>query len=254
MSRGRLKRIGALCCIFGAISAASAAAAALLEVNDLVIRADGAFEPRLLPKRQFAPISFEGHIDISAKSGGRPAALERIELGFDRDGRLSTGGLPTCAATEVAGASPGEARRLCANAIVGRGHVEASIDLSSGPVTASSPLTIFNGRAEAGHPTVVLHAQTTAPATQTFAIVVPIERRPGPFRYWATLRIPPIAGGHGSLTHIDIQVGRRFRAGGHQRSYVSAHCSDGVLETHGDLSFADGTIIEGAVQKFCRGR
>jgi hypothetical protein len=254
MSRGRLKRIGALCGIFGAIFASSAPAAALLEVNDLVIRAEGAFEPRLLPRRHFAPISFEGHIDISAKSGGRPAALEQIVLGFDRDGRLNTGGLPTCPATEVASASPAEARRLCANAIVGRGHVEASIDLPSGPVGASSPLTIFNGPAEAGHPTVVVHAQTTVPATQTFAIVVPIERRPGAFRYWATLGIPPIAGGHGSLTHIDLQVGRRFRSGGHPRSYVSARCSDGVLETHGDLNFADGTIIEGAVQKFCRAR
>jgi hypothetical protein len=254
MSRGRLKRIGALWGIFGAIFASSAGAGALLEVNDLVIRADGAFEPRLLPKRHFAAISFEGHIDISAKSGARPAALERIVLGFDRDGRLSAGGLPACPADEIANASPAEARRHCAGAIVGRGNVEASIDLSSGPVAASSPLTIFNGPAEAGRATVVLHAQTTVPATQTFAIVVPIERRPGPFRYWATLRIPPIAGGHGSLTHIDVQVGRRFRSGGHQRSYVSARCSDGVLETHGNLDFADGTVIEGAVQKFCRAR
>jgi len=255
MPRGRLRTATALCCALGAVFASFASAGALLEVNGIVIRADGAFEPRLLPRHGFAPISFQGHIDIDAKGGGRPAALEEVVLGFDRDGRLSAGGLPTCPAERVANASPAEARGLCASAIVGAGHVEASISLpGGGAVPARSPLTIFNGPPEAGHPTVVLHAQTTVPATQTFAIPVPIELRPGQFRYRATLRIPPIAAGLGSLTHIDVEVGRRFRAAGRARSYVSAHCSDGVLETHGHLIFAGGTVIDGAVQKFCRAR
>lgn len=253
MPRDRLRRVAALCCVLGAVFA-SGADAALVEVDGIVLHADGAFQPRLLPRHGFAPISFQGHVDIGARGGGQPATLEEVVLGFDRDGRLSAGGLPTCAADRVANASPAEARRLCAGAIVGGGSVEASIALPSGPVTARSPLTIFNGPPEAGHPTVVLHAQTTVPAIQTFAIAVPIERRPGQFRYWAILRIPPIAGGLGSLTHIDVNVGRRFQAGGRKRSYVSARCSDGILRTHGHLTFADGTIIDGSVEKFCRAR
>jgi hypothetical protein len=101
---------------------------------------------------------------------------------------------------------------------------------------------------------VILHARTTVPATQTFAIVVPIERRPGAFRYRATLALPPIAAGLGAVTHVDVKVGRRFSAGGQRRSYVSAHCSDGILRTHGRFTFADGTIVDGSVEKACTPR
>ncbi len=228
--------------------------AALVEVDSIVLHAGGGFEPRLLPRHRFAPIGFQGHLDLAAKGGGQPVALEQAVVAFDRDGRLSAGGLPTCPPERVASASPAEARRLCAGAVVGSGRVRARIALGSGTVDVGSPLTIFNGPPEGGHRTVVVHAQTTVPATQTFAIVVPIERRPGQFRYWATLDVPPIAGGLGAITHIDVDVGRRFEVGGQPRSYVSARCSDGILQTHGRFSFADGTIVDGAVEKFCRAR
>jgi hypothetical protein len=233
---------------------AGGAGAALVETGDIVLRADGSFEPRALPRRRFAPIEFQGHLDVARRGGGSPVALQRVVLGFDRDGRLDVGGLPTCPAERVAAASTEEARQLCRGAIVGTGHLEALVSLSSGPVPASSPLTIFNGPPEAGHPTVVVHARTTVPAVQTYAIVVPIERRPGEFRYRATLDVPPIAGGLGAITHVDARIGRRFGAAGQRRSYVSARCSDGILRTLGGFHFADGTLIEGAVEKFCRAR
>jgi hypothetical protein len=252
MPRKRLIRLAALFCA-GALALAANAAGegALVEVNDLVLRADGGFQPRSLPRRQFAPIDFHGHVDIAAKGGGKPSALESAALDFDRDGRLSAGGLPVCAPEQVASASPAEARQACAGAIVGTGHLEALVELGGGTVTARSPLTLFNGPSQAGNPTVVVHAQVTVPATQTFAIVVPIERRRGPFRYHAGLTLPPIAGGLGAITHLDVKIGRRFRAGGQRRSYVSAHCSDGVLQTHGRFTFADGTVIDGSVEKPC---
>jgi hypothetical protein len=92
------------------------------------------------------------------------------------------------------------------------------------------------------------------PATQTFAILVPIERRSGSFRYRATLNVPPIAAGLGAITHIDVEVGRRFSVGGKRRSYASAHCSDGILRTHGRFTFSDGTIVDGSVEKACTPR
>jgi hypothetical protein len=252
----RVRLISALLCLAlaGPLAAGAGAGGALVAVNSLVLRADGGFQPRSLPRRQFAPIDFQGHFDIAAKGGGKPVALEQAVIDFDRDGRLSSGGLPTCPAERVAHASTAQARRLCAGAIVGSGHIEALVDLGGAPVVAASPLTLFNGPPQDGNPTVILHAQTAVPATQTFAIVVPIERRPGRFRYRATLDLPPIAGGLGAVTHVDVKVGRRFSAGGQRRSYVSAHCSDGVLQTHGHFSFADGTIIDGSVEKACTAR
>lgn len=252
MPRKRLTRAAALFCALAlSVTASAAGEGALVEVNDLVLRADGGFQPRSLPRRQFVPIDFQGHFDIAAKGGGKPPTLESATVDFDRDGRLSAGGLPTCDPARIADASPSRARQICPGAIVGKGHVAALIEVGAGTVRARSALTIFNGPPHNGAPTVVLHAQTTVPATQTFAIVVPIERRRGEFRYRAKLTLPPIAGGLGAITHVDVKVGRRFNAGGRRRSYVSAHCSDGVLRTHGHFAFDDGTIIDGSVEKAC---
>jgi hypothetical protein len=85
-------------------------------------------------------------------------------------------------------------------------------------------------------------------------ITVPIERRGGEISYRTTVDVPPIAAGLGSLTHIDATVGRRYRFRGSKRSYVSARCSDGVLRTHGRLTFADAMIIDGTIDKACTAR
>jgi hypothetical protein len=252
VSHARLRRAAFLPCLLAVLLAAGAARAALVETGDIVLRADGSFQPRSLPRHRFAPIEFQGHLDIGSKAGGKPIALQRLTLGFDRDGRLGAGGLPVCAPESIAEASTEEARRTCAEAIVGTGQIKALVSLAGGPVPASSPLTIFNGPPREGHPTVVLHARTTVPGTQTYAIVVPIERARGEFRYRATLEVPPIAAGLGAITHIDAKIGRRFKVAGQPRSYVSARCSDGILRTLGSFLFADGTLIEGSVEKFCR--
>jgi hypothetical protein len=255
MPRAGLIKAVAICCVLALLGAASAAGeGALVIVNNIVLRADGGFHPRALPRRQFAPIDFQGHFDIAARGGGKPVALEQVVIDFDRDGRLSAGGLPVCPAERVAEADTAQARQACAGAIVGTGRIEAAIELPGGAAAVSSPLTIFNGPPQAGNSTVVLHARIAGPAPQTFAIVVPIERRPGEFRYRATLALPPIAGGLGAVTHVDAKVGRRFSVNGQRRSYVAAHCSDGILRTHGRFSFADGTIVDGAVEKPCRVR
>jgi hypothetical protein len=234
------------------VVASASGRGALVEVNNLILRADGSFQPRALPKSTFEPIEFKGHASIASKDGSRPVPLRQVIVDFDRDGRLSVGGLPTCPPDRIADASTKEARSLCADAIVGRGRIEAVISLSTGLVNAGSPLTLFNGPALDGRPTVILHARTTVPGTQTYAIQVPIQRRRGEFRYRATLDVPLIAAGLGSLTFIEAEVGRRYRAGGKDRSYVSARCSDSILRTHGRFTYEDGTVIDGAVEKFCR--
>jgi hypothetical protein len=254
MSHAALKRLAVLLAIAATAVTAGSASGALVEVENLVLRADGGFQPQALPRHRFAPIDFQGHIDLSAKGGGKPSPLRQALIDFDRDGRLSVAGLPTCSPEAIDEATTEEARRMCQKAIVGTGHVEALVSLASGDVAARSDLTIFNGPRLGGLPTAVLHARTTVPGTQTYAIVVPIEQRPGGFRYRARIDLPPLAAGFGALTHIDVDIGRRYRAGGKQRSYVSARCSDNILQTHGRFSFEDGTIVDGLVEKYCRSK
>jgi len=235
--------------------AAGAGASAMVETRELRLELNGAFQPRDLPVHSFAPVQFEGSIEVSKPGGGEPPALRQMIIDFDRDGRLTVGGLPTCAPETIATVGVAEARSLCKGAIVGTGKLEALVALPSGPVPTSSPLTLFNGPRQEGHPTVIIHAQTTVPATQTYAIVVPIEKRRGEFRYRATVDIPPLAGGLGAITKISVKVGRRYTADGTRRSYVAARCSDHILRSQGSFTFANGLVIEGTgLEKYCAQR
>jgi hypothetical protein len=234
------------------LGAATVADAALVRVGRVVVRADGGFTPQALPRKKYAPISFQGNADIASTDGGPPPKLLRARLDFDRDGRLSTRGLPVCAPNRIDNAAPKAARRICAKALVGTGEVAAAMDLPGlSGFRVRSPLSVFNGPRVGGHPSVVGHAWTTVPEREVFVTVIPIEKHSGPYSYTATAEIPEIADGAGTLTHLDARIGRRYRAGGSRRSYVSARCSDGVMETRGRLDFDDGTVIEGSLFKPC---
>lgn len=244
----RLLAAGALiCCVLFS----GAANAALVRTGNLVLTADGGFKPSSLPRSTYAPINFDGEANLRAVDGSVPPALQQLVLSFDRDGRLSTTGLPVCQPTSLEEATTQEARSRCPGAIVGTGRASAAISDGGLSFVVSSPLTFFNGPPLAGKPTVIMHARITAPAVQNFVITIPIEKRAGRYRYRATIDLPPIAGGHGSLTHLDASIGKRYRFGGKERSYVSARCGDGIFSTHGRFTFADGTIIDGDVEKAC---
>lgn len=254
MSRTWLSRVALAVCGLAVLLVASGASGrgALVEVDNLVLSADGAFEPRALPRSKFKAIEFEGHAAIASKDGSRPVALRQAIVDFDADGRLSVSGLPSCAPAQIENATTEEARQTCKGAIVGQGRIEAVIALSNGLIEVGSPLTIFNGPRQEGNPTAVLHAHITSPGTQTFAILVPIERIRGEFRSRARLDLPLIAAGLGSLSLVEVELGRRYKFQGRQRSYVSARCGDGILRTRGYFRFEDGTVIAGSVGKFCR--
>jgi hypothetical protein len=259
VSRGRLRRLAAalallaLACagagaIAGGAVAGSSGHGATIVYKDLVLHAEAAFQPERLPRSARAPIRFEGKLDLSSRSGAQPAALTEATIFFDRDGRLDVAGLPTCAASQVATLGSAAARQACAGAIVGKGTVEAEV----AGAQLVAPLTIFNGPPEAGHPTAILHAPFGAPADQIFAIPVPIERIPGPYGYRVTLRVPPLAAGLGSLTRIQVALGREYRAAGVRRSYISARCSNNLLHVRGRFAFAEGTVVDGNLEKYCR--
>jgi len=255
--RGRVRALTiaaplAACALLGG-SLMGIAGAAQVRVGTLVLTADGGFTPQRLPKRAYAPIHFQGHADIRTTNGAAPPPLQRVRLDFDRDGRLTTTGLATCSPSAIEAATPQQARQACRAALVGTGTVGAAIVLpGQSRVDVRSPLSLFNGTRQGGDATVIAHARTEIPSPQTYVMVIPVERLKGAFGYRATLDLPQIAGGHGSLTHVDAKVGRRYRAGGKERSYISARCSDGILQTDGYVSFADGTVISGSLFKACR--
>jgi hypothetical protein len=252
MGRGRqIKRAILLtACVSVLAFSVGGANAALIKVGSLVLKADGGFVPSALPRDSFEPIDFHGHANLINTKGGAPTALEEMRLDFDRDGLLEVRGLPKCTVGRISHATVDQARRKCADAIIGTGHVGAIFDLFGVPVEARVKATLFNGPRKGGHPTVVGHTHTTLPTTRTYTAVIPIRPLNGPFSYRATFDVPKLAA-DGVLTHIDGRIGRRYDFKGKERSYVNARCTTGIIRTHGHFLFADGTIMDGTLEKPC---
>lgn len=253
MQRARLsKRAVLACCLLALLPAIpTVASGALVEVNDLILRADAGYRPHRLPRRQRVPIEFSGFVSFAGKQNRPPPALQRVVIDFDHDGRVNTSGLARCSPHRIETAGTREARRACRRAIVGRGKLRALVLLPGGAVEVHPTLTVFNGPRVDGHPTAVIHARTEVPVQQTYAIAVPISRRRGDFRYRAAFDVPPIAGGLGRVTRLQVHLGRRYRAHGKRRSYLSARCSDSIQRIRGHFTFDDGTIVAGALERFC---
>jgi hypothetical protein len=239
----------ALCVGVLAVSVGGANAA-LIKVGNLVLKADGGFFPSALSRNSFEPIDFRGHANLINTEGGAPTPLEEMRLDFDRDGLLETRGLPVCPVGRIAHSDTGQARRQCADALIGTGHVGAIYDFAGLQVQARVKASLFNGPRKGGNPTVIGHAYTTIPFPRTYTVVIPIKPLKGAYRYRATFDAPTLAGG-GVLTHIDGRIGRRYQFKGRERSYVNARCTTGVIRTHGHFLFADGTIMDGTLEKPC---
>lgn len=252
MKKKRLLGLGLL--LIACAFAVGQAGAATVRVGSLVLHADGGFQPRTLPRRSYAPIDFQGHGTIRTTDGSVPPALRHVKVEFDRDGKLTTAGLPVCPPSRIEATTAKQARNRCRGAIVGRGHVAAVLDFGANRIKVRSPLTLFNGPRRDGDIVVVAHAQTTVPVFQSYVVVAPIEKRRGAFGYRSSFDIPEIAGGAGALTDIDAKIGRRYGSRAARRSYVSARCSDYILQTQGYFAFDDGNVIYGSVFKPCRMR
>lgn len=224
-----------------------------VQVGKLILDVNGGFSPSGLPKKAFAPITLRAQADISTTDGSVPPTLAHLTIDFDRNGLLTTKGLPTCQPSRLENTVPNDARKACRAAIVGTGFASAQVVFpDQAPVPANSPLTIFNGPRRGGNPSVIIHAYVTIPAPTTFVIHAPVTRANGRYRYRVSTDIPPIAGGYGSLTHFDFKIRKIYRSKGKRLSYASARCKDGRLQARGELRFSDGTLISGSVIRPCK--
>src|SRR5262245_48959395 len=229
--------------------------AAMVRVGRIVLRADGGFTPQSLPRHAYAPISFRGHANVESTDSQPVPALRSFRLEFDKDGRLDTKGLPVCQPASIEGTTTPTARRICGKSTVGSGTVAASVTTPGlQGVVFRAPLSLFNGPRINGNATVLAHARALVPRPQTYVVLITIEKlRKGAFSYRASAEVPEFAEGTGALIHLEAEVGRRYKSGGVKRSYVSAKCTDSILETRGRFEFADpeNTVIEGSVFKSC---
>jgi hypothetical protein len=232
------------------------ASALILHAGDLVVKAEGGFSPKALPKHRNAPIVLRGGGSLSTASGELPPVLKTITILFDRHGAVDTTGLETCTVAKLQATTTVRARHQCPHAIVGEGEGKAVVKFpEQAPIPASSPITLFNGPKKHGAATVIAHAYLTVPAPTTYLLPIVIERiHDGAYGYRTKATLPSIAGGYGIPISGHLRIGRKWTFKGRKRSYVSARCETGHLQARGEFDFKDGTFLTGTFVKPCRAR
>jgi len=224
-----------------------------VRLGNIVIVADGGFKPKVLPKNRYAPISLSAWGRMSTVDGSLPPAVSQLQVDYDRNGLLTTRGLPVCNPSRLQSTTTAAARKACGKALIATGHASGWVAFpDQEPFQAGSTVLGFNGPRVRGNPTVILHAYAYVPAPTTFVIPVTITQlKKGPYRYRTTVEAPSIAGGYGVVTKVRVKVERRYRFKGKRLSYVSARCKTGWLRARGKVAFVDGTSAQGDIFKPC---
>lgn len=227
-----------------------------LRAGNLVLVGRGDFAPKALPKYHNAPIILYGAGKISTVTGELPPILERIEAEFDRHGAVDTTGLGVCTTKKLAATTVVRARRVCGDAIVGKGVGHGVVKFpEQAPIPVSSPLTLFNGPKEHGLDTVIGHGYLDVPVPTTYVVPIVIEKiNKGVYGYRVDVKIPPIAGGYGIPISAKGKVGRKWIHRGKLHSFLNARCEIGHLQARGRFTFNEGTSLAGTVIRLCEVR
>lgn len=243
------------------LGAATAARGELKQKGNLRISFDGGFAPRALPRDRLAPVTVSLEGRISTTDGSHPPALKTLEVEVNRHGKILNRGLPTCTGSVLQTTSSEAALRRCGRALVGKGTFTAVLDSSEGPIPADGKLLAFNGSAR-GRDALLLHFHINRPVQATLVLPFTISRRAkGQFGTVLTTAVPNLAGGLGSITSVDLRLGRQFTHRGRRVGFFSASCAapagfPGAFFTfaRGRFHFADGRVIEATLGRDCRVR
>ena len=220
------------------------------------------FSPHSLPRERLAPVTIDVRGAIGTTDGTHPPAVRKIEIAINRHGKLTTRGLPACSGPLLQATSTETALSRCRQALVGRGRFAANVDFSNtDPVFATGTMLAFYGHSN-GKRAILLHLYATKPVQTTFVLPLTISNRGNQlFGTVLSARVPTLAGGLGSVTKIDLTVGRNYTYRGQRRSFISASCPapagfPGAVFSlaRGSFYFAGGKKIQATLARDCRVR
>jgi len=188
--------------------------------------------------------------------------VSRIEIALNRNGRISSVGLPDCTGPLLQSTTTETALERCRPALVGRGHFSANVSFPSlTQVPAEGTMLAFNGKYR-GRQALFLHLYGTTPVQASFVLPLTIAHTDkGQFGTVLSAKIPTLAGGLGSVTEINLRIGRNYTYRGRPHSYISASCAapagfPGAVFSlaRGSFHFADGRTLHTTLARDCRVR
>jgi hypothetical protein len=190
----------------------------------IIVSLDGSISPRHIPRQRPVPVSLTLAGTIRGVDGSPPPRLQRVEIAFGARGGLYTAGLAHCPRSRLRNATQRQALTRCRSALVGHGTILTEVPLApSRPLLVRAGILAFNG-AVGGRPAVWVHAYAASPPV---SFVLPFYlRRLRSGAYGVLMRSPVrrALGRWPRLRSFRIALGRRYRAHGVSRSYLSARC------------------------------
>lgn len=228
-----------------AVGVCASAYAITAEVGPLWISATVTMHPRELPAHGNKPVFLSSVTRVGSHDGSTPPTLQTLLFELDRNGTVDTKGLATCASAKLEGTTPAQARKRCADALVGKGTGKALVTIPGrAPFQITSPLSFFNGPPDHGQPTLIAHAYETVPAPQAILVPITIERvAHGRYGFRAEVQFPEIAGGYGAAILAEAKIGAIRMRGGREVGYINAHCVGGRLQVQGKAEFTNGDLF-----------
>jgi len=256
--RRRLATVALLLIATGAFAAV--AGAVVVQSGNVRVTFHATFAPHVLPRERPAPISVEVDGQISTTDGSQPPPLQQLRLELTSAGRIETRGLPACTAPLLQSTSSELALRRCGPAQIGHGKFEAQLQLSGRPILVEGRALVFNG-VVGGRPGMFIHIYISRPVRVTLVIPLKISHGTGRFGTVLTTRVPKLAGGFGSITDLQLQIGRRYSYRGERHSYLSAACAapegfPGATFTfaRGVFGFEGGRTMHAFLSRSCQVR
>ena len=250
--RKPLRKVVALAAVL-AVAACATAYALTAEIGPTVVSATATVQPRELPKSGGAPITLRSVTRVNTKDGSTPPALKSLEFLIDKHGRVNSKAFPVCPPAKLEGATPSQARKRCATALVGKGLGKALVTMpGKAPFRLNFPLSFFNAPPTGGKPTLIAHAYETVPAPKTLLVPIVIERMAsGRYGFRTEVGMPEIAGGYGVPILAEATVGATRKRSGKEIGYIEARCAGGRLQVDGTLNFVNGDNFPATLTSPC---
>jgi hypothetical protein len=257
-TRRRLATLLTLLCAAAALAAV--AQAEVVQSGHVRVNFHASFAPQDLPRERPAPITVEVGGKISTTDGSQPPPLQQLRIELNSAGQIDSRGLPACPAPQLQSTSSAAALARCRPAQVGSGRFEAELRFNGAPIYVDGRALVFNGVVH-GRPGMLIHVYIANPVRVTLVIPLKISHQEGEFGTVLTTTVPKLAGGFGSITELQLRIGRRFQYRGEEHSYLSAACAapagfPGALFSfaRGTFSFAGGQTLHAALSRNCKVR
>ncbi len=222
----------------------------------------GWLTPNALSRTHTAPVALHMAGELHAIGGREPPQLQRLTVAINREGRLSTVGLPLCRRRSIEATTTKQALAACRSALIGTGRITTHIAIpSAAPFPARGKVLAFNS-VRHGRPVILAHVYGTEPVPTSRVLVLSFLRSPGPtFGTTLSVPMPRIAVDWGDATGFRLTLHRIYSYRGETRSLLSAGCpaprgfgGAAFLAAKGTYYLADGRRITRFLYGACRVR